>query len=358
MRDVDHQGVLNVYLNGAGRYRRFDPDEERQRARELVELRRAWWDAALDLETRADTLALARAELKTRTPAELMAYAEGRGQRDDVIAAMMRADPDGVVLEQLHERHASAQPFRGARAAFLRARNRFMCANLRFVVRVVKRVGQQHLCLVDRVQEGNIGLLKAIHRFDPERGFRFSTYAAWWIRHALTHALARQSRTVRVPEHVQDLFGRVQRTSDRLRARDGGEPTVADVAEHAALPVESVRTAMHAMELRSISLDEPVTDGGSIGDALTDEATDDWPQRIADGIDVHLAIRAIDAIDPRAAAILVHRYGLGGAELCTLKRLAARYRLSSERVRQLQNEALVRLREAIEQSGRSSIAFA
>ena len=357
---------LTTYLDDAGSFDRLDPEEERERARELVRLRRACWRAALtDPAHRNDFTSIAEAELQADVPEELDRFCAGACTRNELVDAMMKADPEGRVLERLErvrarDRGVAMQELRRARAAYVDARNRFMCANLRFVVRVAKGFGRHHMPLSDRVQEGNIGLLKAIDRFDPERGFRFSTYAAWWIRHAVTDALIRYGRTVRIPAHIHTLFTKARLASIRLRGQRGHNPTLAEVAESVDAPVESVRSAIEAMELRAVSLDDPASDDGgqTIADNLADDTIDGWADRLGERIDSRLASDVIDGIDPRAAAILTHRFGLRGAELRTLRSLGEHYELSGERIRQLQNEALAQLRDAIERSNTASIAYA
>jgi RNA polymerase sigma factor (sigma-70 family) len=357
---------LTTYLDDAGSYDRLDPDQERESARELVRLRRACWRAALtDPAHRNDFVAIVRVELRNAVPEELDRFCAGTLTRSQLVTAMMQADPEGRVLERFeraraHDRGMAMQELRRARAEYIDARNRFMCANLRFVVRVAKGFGRHHMPLSDRVQEGNIGLLKAIDRFDPERGFRFSTYAAWWIRHAVTDALIRYGRTVRIPAHIHTLFTKARLAAIRLRGQNGHNPSLAEVAERVEAPVESVRAAIEAMELRAVSLDDPAADEGmqTIADGLSDETFADWAERIGERIDARLAEDAIDAIDHRAAAILTHRFGLRGAEVRTLRSLGEHYELSGERIRQLQNEALGQLRDAVEHSQTASIAYA
>jgi RNA polymerase primary sigma factor len=357
---------LTTYLDDAGSFDRLDPDEERERARELVRLRRACWSAALtDPAHHDDFYAIACAELHNAVPIELERFRAGTLGRDELVTAMTKADPEARVLEQFErvradDRGPSMQALRRARAEYIDARNRFMCANLRFVVRVAKGFGRHHMPLSDRVQEGNIGLLKAIDRFDPERGFRFSTYAAWWIRHAVTDALIRYGRTVRIPAHIHTLFTKARLAAIRLRGQNGYNPSLDEVAARVDAPVDSVRAAIEAMELRAVSLDDPASDEGmqTIADGLSDEALDGWAERIGEQIDARLAEDAVAAIDERAAAILTHRFGLHGAELRTLRALGEHYELSGERIRQLQNEALGQLRAAVEGSATASIAYA
>lgn len=359
---------LSTYLDDAGSFELLDADEERRQARRLHELRRACWHAVLDEPELAERLAAIAAEvLGTEIPGALQAWRSGKGKAtpEQVCETMLEADPDGCVLERLDsslagEGSAAAKRLRGARREYLTARNRFMCANLRLVVTVAKRYGRHHMPLADRVQEGNIGLLKAIDRFDPERGFRFSTYAAWWIRHAVTRALVKHGRTVRIPAHIHTLFTKARRARTAIRGELGRNPTMAEVAERINAPVEKVHAAVKAMELRAVGLDDPAKgEGGqAIAEVLPDEELDGWADRIGERIDARLAAEVIDELDDMAYDIVVHRFGLRGLERRTLRSLGEDYDLSRERIRQLQNKALRGLREVIEQSRVTSLAVA
>lgn len=357
---------LSTYLDDAGSFELLDAEEERRQARRLHELRLACWQVVLTETALSSTfLRLARKELGSEAPRLLETWAAGAPVADELAAAMLEADPDGCILERLDTTLASddaphARRLRQARQEYLRARNCFMCANLRLVVTVAKRYGRHHMPLADRVQEGNIGLLKAIDRFDPERGFRFSTYAAWWIRHAVTRALVKHGRTVRIPAHIHTLFTKARRARTAIRGELGRNPTLAEVAERINAPLDKVNAAVKAMELRAVGLDDPAKgEGGqAIGDVLPDDDLDGWADRIGERIDARLANEVIDELDDMAYDILVHRFGLRGLERRTLRSLGEDYSLSRERIRQLQNKALQGLREVIESSHVTSLAVA
>jgi RNA polymerase sigma factor (sigma-70 family) len=337
---------FTTYLDDAGSFARLTPDEERQQARELIRLRRACWEAAV------------KDPLHRRQLARLVTSDRDLSRRE-LVDAMMAADPECRALLEI-ESIAATPELRRARAAYLEARNRFMCAHLRFVVQIAKRYGRRYMALADRVQEGNLGLLKAIDRFDPERGFRFSTYAAWWIRHAVTEALIRNGRTVRIPAHLHTLFNKARLASIRLRGQKGRAPSLTEVAECVGAPVDAVRWATEAMELHGISLDQPSPDDGSltVAEWLADETAEHWSERVGDRIDSRLADHMVDRLAPREAAILAHRFGLRGAEHLTLCALGERYDLTGERIRQLEKAALYQLRDEVESSDTRSIAYA
>jgi len=347
---------LTRYLDAAGMHHRMTAEEERAAARGLVEARRACWVAALACPSR-----LQRACKDAGIDEVLWTDA---AQREALVSALDGFDPERATLERLAADEALGQrtrdAIRTAQREYCRLRNRFMCHNLRLVVVVAKRFGRMHLPLADRVQEGNLGLLKAIDRFDPERGTRFSTYAAWWIRHMVTRALMKHGRTVRVPGHLHVAFNKVRKARPALAAELGRNPTNLELAERTGVPVERVAAAVEAMELRSITLDAPVADpdGRTLGETIPDEGIGEWTDRVERNVDVPLATRALGVLDEKALRIVQHRYGLDDAERKTLRELGKDYGVSRERIRQLQVRALDRLRTSMEESLVPSIALA
>jgi RNA polymerase primary sigma factor len=214
--------------------------------------------------------------------------------------------------------------------------------------------------LADRVQEGNLGLMKAVDRFDPDRGVRFSTYAAWWIRHAVTRALVNRGRTVRIPAHLHTVFTKVRGVRKHLRGQLGRDPTLAEVAETIDVPLDKVEAAMSAMELVSVGLDAPVADRDSptIADGLEDPHPPDWGDQLDARRNAVIVQQALEDLEPMEADILAHRFGLNGNKRMTLQKLGAKYSLSRERIRQLQNRALKKLRAAVDDSPIPTLAVA
>jgi RNA polymerase primary sigma factor len=310
----------------------------------------------------------------TRQIEELEAAGASRGG-EALLHALGVVDPDGEIIERLRaaaeaftaqhgnttgELYTRLRAMRHARSIYLRSRNRFICTNLRLVVSVAKRYGRHHMPLADRVQEGNLGLLKAVERFDPERGVRFSTYAAWWIRHAVMRALVKHGRTVRIPAHVHALFTKVRQARACLRAKLGRPPALEEIAAWLEVTPDKVRGAIEAMEFRAVGFHESASanEDTTVADRLRDERQDGWSDRVGDRIDARLADGAVDSLDKMAFDIVVHRFGLRRAERETLRGLGERYELSRERIRQLQNRALKRLREAVEHSPVTSLSLA
>lgn len=375
----DSRTTLSIYLDDIGTFELPDPEAERAQAREVLEHRRSFWRSVLSLHGLGGSGKF-RVErvlgpyASTRHVEELEAAGASRGG-DALLHALGIVDPDGEIIERLRaaaeewsqhggddtsELSARLRTMRHARSTYLRARNRFICTNLRLVVSVAKRYGRHHMPLADRVQEGNLGLLKAVERFDPERGVRFSTYAAWWIRHAVMRALVKHGRTVRIPAHVHALFTKVRQARACLRAKIGRPPTNEEIAAWLEVSPEKVRGAIEAMEFRAVGFHESASanEDSTVADRLRDERQDGWSDRVGDRIDARLADGVVDGLDKMAFDIVVHRFGLRRAERETLRGLGERYELSRERIRQLQNRALKRLRDAVEHSPVTSLSLA
>nr|WP_321923881.1 sigma-70 family RNA polymerase sigma factor [Burkholderia sp. BCC1998] len=225
------------------------------------------------------------------------------------------------------------------------ARTGLFDANLRLVVSIAKRYPDRGLPFADLIQEGNIGLLKAIERYDYRRGFRFSTYATWWIRQAITHALADLGRTIRVPTHTVDALNKLTRLAREHRQRVGTAATPAELAVHMGEPVDKVRDLM-AIVKEPVSADLPVSPEGDMTFAdVAPDLSSPTPEDAAGAAQLrHTIAAAIDRLPPREATVLRLRYGLHADEGCSLRDIGRQLNLSAERVRQIEASALARLR--------------
>ncbi len=222
-------------------------------------------------------------------------------------------------------------------------------ANLRIVVTFARRY--RGMALVDLIQEGNLGLLRAVDKFDHRRGLRFSTYAAWWIRHALGRALADQSKMIRLPVHLTGAVLRVRRAQDRLQRETGRTATPEELATRTGLPLEQVRRALDVVA-QPISLETPAgggeRDGAELGDFVADSSSPTADELVAQG-ELRLETKALlSELPEREAEIIRLRFGLGGGVQRTLEEIGVRLSLSRERARQLEREALRKLRVASE----------
>jgi RNA polymerase primary sigma factor len=225
------------------------------------------------------------------------------------------------------------------------AREHLGRANTRLVVSIAKRYMGQGLPFPDLIQEGNVGLMRAVDKYDYQRGNRFSTYATWWIRQAITRALAQKTRTIRIPLHMTERIRQMYRTAQLLEQSLGRRPTPEEIAAEMDITAESVRGMMDASQ-HAIALERPVGDDGDseFGDFIEDQDTPSPVESATQHMLQETIEEVLSELTPRQSHILRLRFGLGGGDPHTLEEIATKFGLSRERIRQLEKEALRRLR--------------
>jgi RNA polymerase primary sigma factor len=234
------------------------------------------------------------------------------------------------------------------------AKKELMEANLRLVVSVAKRYLGSELSLLDLVQEGNIGLMKAVDRFQYRRGFKFSTYATWWIRQAITRAIADHSRTIRIPVHMVETLNRISRVNRSLVNEMGREPTPEELAQHTGVPARKVRLILESSR-KPLSLETPIGDDSELGDFLEDKGAESPNDSLITQDLTTQVERALSTLSPKEKEILRLRFGIGEAGEHTLEEVGRRFSVTRERIRQIETKALRKLRHPLR--GRALRAF-
>ena len=229
-----------------------------------------------------------------------------------------------------------------------KAREKMIKANLRLVVKIAHDFSNYGLPLLDLVSEGNIGLMKAVERFDPKKGGKLSTYASWWIKQSIKRALANQSKTIRLPVHLVDKIGKIRRVAAQMTEELGREPSNEELAEELGLATEKV-AHLKNVAVRPASLDAKINadDDTAFGDLVGDDRAED-PFAVLRDKDLREEIGdLLDVLDQRERRIISYRFGLGGGRERTLEEVGRKFGVTRERIRQLQNIALLKMRKAL-----------
>jgi len=388
-RDDEPSNFLALYFREMARLSVLRPEQEFESARQIEQLEIELWArmfsypqltdhllqqvertidntlpefkvlrrAAVDYKRRPSRLLderLQKASLKAAEP--LRALDIDKRYLDDAVEEVRRIARGGRTPELVFNARVKAfqQLVRENDALYARIafhKNEFVKANLRLVVSIARRFNHGRMPLSDLIQEGNIGLIKAVERYDYRRGYRFSTYASWWIRHAISRALADKGRAVRLPVHMIDAYHRVARSKRELQSKLGRNPTSEELGAAtgiAAAKIEKMRTYLLD---QSFSLDRPVSDedGRKFIDFIADPNAETAPvDRLVDGA-MNDEVRALlEHLKPIEKDILRQRFGLDTDKELTLKEIGEKYNLSRERIRQLQEQALLKMRRALQ----------
>jgi RNA polymerase primary sigma factor len=256
---------------------------------------------------------------------------------NEALATLAEADGD-LTLDERDELYLVKERGDAARAHLIRA-------NTRLVVSIAKKYRGRGLQFLDLIQEGNVGLMKAVEKYDYRRGNRFSTYATWWIRQAVTRALANHGRTIRIPAHLGGRISKLYQVAQELEQTNGRQPTAEEIAEEMDLPAERVRWMLRTSR-QPVHLERPVGDesDAELGDFIEDVEAPPPAETVAQTMLTEEIGDLLDQLTPREARILRLRYGLQDGESRTLKEVGEMFGLSRERIRQLEKEALRKLR--------------
>jgi len=377
---IDGGTYLSMYFKDMAQLDVLRPEEEFVAAREIESLEIAQWEAVLGYAP--TTIAIldavepiypGRSELKAlrkataSTHAKLAGKAARKLRSEDVDhlfidAALTRIDlmalgigVRGGDVGSLGKAKAQADWLRKVQMTtrnVAEARNDFVRANLRLVVSIARRFNYGRMALSDLIQEGNLGLLKAVERYDYRRGFRFSTYASWWIRHAISRALADKGREVRLPVHMIDAQHRLTKARRLLTSKLGRNPTSEELSEATSMPVDKVEKMRSWLLEQSVSIDKPVGDdeGRVLGEVLEDPDRENVsPTEDLENVALTSEMKTLLLeLRPIEADILRQRFGLETEQELTLKEIGDKYNLSRERIRQLQEQALGKMRRALQ----------
>ena len=263
---------------------------------------------------------------------------------DTNIGLYLREISQVPLLTPVEEIKLAAQIKRGNR----KAREKMITANLRLVVKIAHDFSKFGLPLLDLISEGNIGLMKAVERFDPKKGGKLSTYASWWIKQSIKRALANQSKTIRLPVHLVDKIGKIRRVSAQMTEELGREPQDEELADELGLAVAKV-AHLKSVGVRPASLDARINadDDTPFGDLVSDERAED-PFAVLRDKDLQEEVGdLLEALEPRERKIISYRFGLMGGRERTLEEVGHKFGVTRERIRQLQNIALLKMRKSL-----------
>jgi RNA polymerase primary sigma factor len=354
--------MLSEYLSSLGRIALLTADDEKDIASRFRDAEVRCWRRLLAVpEARA--LVVDHAILRDAT-AEVRACIErlrsGTSEGDDagaVADALRQIDDDRLVIEEVIA-HLYAIKVRGpvleevrvARQKAINLRNKFVRANLRLVVSVARRFHHYRLPLIDLIQEGNLGLIKSVHRFDHRKGFRFSTYAHWWIRQAIERAIMNKGAQVRLPVHIFDARREIAKATRGLHQSLGREPSLEELAKELQLPVTKLMETLRAVPREPVSLDDPAGDDEerTLGEVISDPDAMAPDEHVIQVDERRWVRRVLTRLSPMEVDIIMRRYGLDTDDDETLEEIGRTYNLSRERVRQIQVQGLKKIQAVVE----------
>jgi len=334
--DLEGIGVedpVRLYLQEIGRVALLSAEEETQMARRIAEANLAS-EVLLGEEARQSLAAD-----KQRSPGERMPSSE---RKDQEALAEQGKKTAGLLCR---DRSLAKEELDEIMVEGDMARKRLTEANLRLVVSVAKRYIGRGMSLLDLIQEGNVGLLRAVEKFDYSKGYKFSTYATWWIRQAITRALADQARTIRIPVHMVEMINRLARASRRLQQLLGRDPTPQELADEVGLPMDKVLSILKT-SMEPISLEMPVgqEDDSHLGDFIEDQKIREPDDEASRKLLREQLRQVLDSLSEREREVLSMRFGLQDGHIRTLEEVGQAFGVTRERIRQIEVKALRKLR--------------
>ena len=298
-----------------------------------------------DIELEADS-----SESSSEAEVDMSTYSEAEDVGKNLDATQLYLNEIGFspLLSAEEEVYFARKALKGCEAS----RKRMIESNLRLVVKISRRYVNRGLALLDLIEEGNLGLIRAVEKFDPERGFRFSTYATWWIRQTIERAIMNQTRTIRLPIHVVKELNVYLRAARELSQKLDHEPTAEEIAKLLDKPVEDVERMLKLNE-RVTSMDVPIGNSSekTLSDTVPDQNMSDPSALLQDSDLCHSIDNWLGELTEKQREVIARRFGLRGFEMSTLEEVGREIGLTRERVRQIQVEALKRLRDILESQG-------
>ena len=264
--------------------------------------------------------------------------------KDDILQMYLKDIGKTKLLKRKEEQNLGKQIIEGNHKEALTAKKKLIQSNLRLVVSIAKKYTGQGVLFMDLVQEGSLGLIKAANRFDYSKGFKFSTYATWWIRQTIVRAIANNSKVIRIPVHMIDKIRLVKKAMFEINYSTGREPTVEEISNKLKMPEKQVQIALNTIKIEPMSLDTPIAENLSLEDYISDDNYTS-PEINAQSSLLKFQINnVLKELNPKERKIITHRFGIDGNKPKTLEELGREMGFSKERIRQIEGNALRKLR--------------